>query len=184
MTARPATPSDVDIRYRTLESPEGEFYFACDGRNELLETGWVALRSEPLPSAWRNDPRLRDDLASRLARALDGEAVDFSDVSLPGSGDFHLACRRKAQEIPAGETRSYADIAEAAGSPAAARAVGQAMRRNPTPIVVPCHRVVGADGALHGFGGATSENGRELGLKSALLRRERRMAQSATASAR
>ena len=67
--------------------------------------------------------------------------------------------------IPAGETRTYAWLAAKVGRPRAARAVGRVMATNPLPIVVPCHRVVGSDGALHGYGGG-------LEVKAALLRLE------------
>lgn len=170
---RRSLPSHAAPRYRILPSPDGDFLLACDDEDRLVETGWVALRSA-IPAEWRRDDRLRRDLVERLRAALAGEPVDFSAEPLPDAGPFHLACRRRVQSIPPGETRSYGEVAALLGKGAgAARAVGQAMRRNPTPIVVPCHRVVGADGGLVGFGGATSATGRELGLKRRLLDRER-----------
>ena len=81
-----------------------------------------------------------------------GEPIDFGDVELATGTAFQRAVWRETRAIPLGRTRSYGDLAEAVGRPGAARAVGQAMRRNPQPIVTPCHRVVGAAG-LGGFGG-------------------------------
>jgi methylated-DNA-[protein]-cysteine S-methyltransferase len=164
------------VRYRVLPSPDGDFLIVCDDEDRLVETGWVAFRNA-VPAEWRRDDRLRYDLVERLRAALAGQPVDFSAEPLPDAGPFHLACRRRVQSIPPGETRSYGEIAALLGKgPGAARAVGQAMRRNPTPIVVPCHRVVGTDGALVGFGGATSSTGRELALKVRLIERERSLA--------
>jgi methylated-DNA-[protein]-cysteine S-methyltransferase len=92
-------------------------------------------------------------LARRIAAALDGELDDFRDVALdlehftPFSRRVARACRK----IGWGETRSYAELAASVGSPRAARAVGHVMATNRTPLVVPCHRVVGSGGGLGGF---------------------------------
>ena len=82
-----------------------------------------------------------------------GERRDFDlDLDVQGT-EFQRLVWRELEGIPFGETRSYGEIAEAIGRPAAARAVGAATGRNPAPILVPCHRVVGASGALTGFAG-------------------------------
>jgi methylated-DNA-[protein]-cysteine S-methyltransferase len=164
--------------------PAGDFFVALDGET-LLETGWMGLR-EPSATDWA--PLRRSGSAGRLAErctaALRGEAVDFSSEAIPAAPPFTAACRRAAQRIPAGTVRTYGEIAaevahalrsERAGAgAAAARAVGQAMRRNPTPIVVPCHRVVAAGGQLGGFAGRMVDSGGcpELALKRSLLARE------------
>ncbi len=74
-------------------------------------------------------------------------------LDLSGAPEFFRRAWQACRSIPAGETRSYGWLAVQAGRPGAARAAGQAMARNPVPLVVPCHRVVGSDGHLHGFGG-------------------------------
>ena len=74
-------------------------------------------------------------------------------LDLSGTTEFFRRAWQACRSIPAGETRSYGWLAAQAGRPGAARAAGQAMARNPVPLVVPCHRVVGSDGHLHGFGG-------------------------------
>ena len=100
----------------------------------------------------------RDDerfavLAGQLDEYFAGSRTDF-DVPLRASGNaFQLAVWRLLAEIPYGETRSYGDIARRLGDRTLAQAVGTACGRNPLPLVVPCHRVVGSDGALVGFGG-------------------------------
>lgn len=106
------------------------------------------------------------DLARRLTAFAAGESVDFDDVRIdqrhltPFGRRIQQACRR----IPRGETRSYGELAAAAGSAGAARAVGQAMARNRYPLVVPCHRVLASGG---GIGGFSSPQG--LAMKRRLL---------------
>jgi len=109
-------------------------------------------------------------LRRRVRAWLAGTPDGFEDVPLPSGTPFQRACWRACRRIPPGEVRTYAWLAAAAGSPRAARAAGQAMRRNPCPIVVPCHRVVGASGRLGGYGG--SEAAGAAGLKVALQRTE------------
>ncbi|MFW5867590.1 MAG: methylated-DNA--[protein]-cysteine S-methyltransferase [Armatimonadota bacterium] len=86
-------------------------------------------------------------------------------VALEGVTEFGARVLRACAEIPWGETRSYGEIARAAGSPRASRAVGQALGRNPIPIIVPCHRVIGADGSLVGFGSGLTMKRRLLELE-------------------
>jgi methylated-DNA-[protein]-cysteine S-methyltransferase len=100
-------------------------------------------------------------LFSGESAALDGESLDLDEAS-PFFRRAWQACRT----IPRGETRSYAWLAAEAGSPRAMRAAGQAMARNPVALIIPCHRVIGSDGGLHGYGGG-------LGLKQRLLDAER-----------
>lgn len=161
-------------------------------RYHVVETalGWVGLvRSEqglrhttlpqPSPQAVREllgpalvgaveDGVAFTDLAQRMRRYFGGEKVYFPDsLDLSGVPLFHRAIWEKVRTIPYGETRSYAWAAGEVGKPRACRAVGQAMARNRLPLVVPCHRVVGSDGDLRGFGGG-------LALKRALLDLEAR----------
>lgn len=93
------------------------------------------------------------DLQARLKRYFRGEDAPLDDeLDLVGT-DFQKRAWAAARAIPRGETRSYGWIASAIGRPGAARAVGQAMRANPVPFIVPCHRVVGSGGAMRGYGG-------------------------------
>jgi methylated-DNA-[protein]-cysteine S-methyltransferase len=109
------------------------------------------------------------DLAGRLSRYFAGEAVVFDEPLDPTIGtDFQRQVWAVTRAIPRGQTRSYGDVAREAGSPAAARAVGQAMARNPWPIVVPCHRVVGSDGTLTGFGGGVEMKRQMLAMEEAI----------------
>ncbi|MBI2864322.1 MAG: methylated-DNA--[protein]-cysteine S-methyltransferase [Chloroflexi bacterium] len=115
------------------------------------------------------------DLRSRLCDYFRGIPVTFSDpLDLSGATPFRRAAWEAARTIPYGETRSYAWLAGTLGKPGGARAVGQAMGANPVPLIVPCHRVVGSDGGLCGFGGG-------LDLKAHLLRLEGVLADEADA---
>ena len=107
-------------------------------------------------------------LIFQLKAYFKGEKVDFDcPLDMAGAGEFDRAVWEATRRIPYGETRTYAFVAGEIGRPAAARAVGQALGRNPLPILVPCHRVLRSDGGLGGFGGG-------LEMKKFLLGLERR----------
>jgi methylated-DNA-[protein]-cysteine S-methyltransferase len=107
-----------------------------------------------------------DAIAAQILEYLDGKRDRFDiPLDLGGVGPFHRKVLLRCRAIPFGETRTYAALAREAGSPKAFRAVGHAMATNPIPIVIPCHRVVGSDGSLRGFGGG-------LPMKERLLRME------------
>jgi len=111
-------------------------------------------------------PDLYDDLIQRLRIYLDGGKVNFPDeLDLSGATHFQRRVWDATRLIPCGETRSYAWVAQQVGKPGAARAVGQALARNPLPIIIPCHRVITSDGKLGGFSGG-------VGMKKALLNLE------------
>jgi methylated-DNA-[protein]-cysteine S-methyltransferase len=103
-----------------------------------------------------------DAAAAQLREYLAGERTDFDLRLLPHGNEFEQAVWAELLRIPYGETTSYGEIARRIGHPGAARAVGRANGRNPIAIVVPCHRVIGSDGSLTGYGGG-------LDLKRALL---------------
>ncbi len=105
-------------------------------------------------------------LLDKLRRYFEGEPVTFDEPLNPAVGtDFQRRVWLLTREIPRGETRTYGQLARMAGSADAARAVGQTMARNPWPILVPCHRVVGSDGSLTGFGGGMAMKRRMLRLE-------------------
>lgn len=106
-----------------------------------------------LDSSFVEDIAAFGDLPARFKRYFEGERVDFSQVplNLDGRGRFQADTLLAAQRISYGELMSYRELAVAAGSPRAARAVGNAMASNTTPIIVPCHRVVTSDGKIGGF---------------------------------
>jgi methylated-DNA-[protein]-cysteine S-methyltransferase len=102
---------------------------------------------------------------SQIREYLEGHRREFELRLLPHGSEFELQAWAVLRAIPFGETRSYAEQARAMAAPGAARAVGRANGRNPIPIVIPCHRVIGSDGSLTGFAGG-------LALKRWLLAHE------------
>ena len=110
------------------------------------------------------------DLPQRLRRYFAGERVAFPDrLDLSRGTPFLRAVLGVARAIPYGEKRSYAAIAVLVGRPGTARAVGRAMATNPVPIIIPCHRVVGSDGSLVGFGGGLEMKRRLLDMEASGL---------------
>lgn len=110
----------------------------------------------------QDPPAAIKDVIEAIVTHLQGQARDFAAVALDMESlpAFHRLVYAAARRIPSGETRSYGEIAKMVGEPGAARAVGQALGRNPFPIIVPCHRVLAAGGAPGGFsarGGATTK---------------------------
>ena len=115
---------------------------------------------------------LLTEAVRQLNAYFDGTLTDF-DLPLRLEGtDFRMRCWQALQTIPFGETISYGEQARRIGQPSAVRAVGGANHRNPVSIVVPCHRVIGADGALTGYGGGVDK-------KAWLLAHEKRIRQQA-----
>jgi O-6-methylguanine DNA methyltransferase len=108
-------------------------------------------------------PRIAE-IIEKVQRHLAGQIQDFRDVAvdLNGSEPFAHQVYEAAREIPAGQTRTYGEIAKALGQPAAAQEVGQALSQNPVPIIVPCHRVSAANGKLGGF---SAPGGRDTKVK-------------------
>lgn len=139
--------------YRYLDTPIG-FLLLAGSEAALEYVGFPRGKGSVTPApGWIEDDRHFADAAVQLAEYFGGARKSF-DLDLAPSGTaFQLSVLDALQTIPYGETRSYADIARQIGRPAAVRAVGAANGRNPLPIVIPCHRVIGADGSLTGFGG-------------------------------
>jgi methylated-DNA-[protein]-cysteine S-methyltransferase len=98
-----------------------------------------------------------------------GTRQEFDLPLAPAGTEFQLACWRALAEIPYGETRSYGQQAARIGRPDRARAVGSANGANPIAIILPCHRVIGADGSLVGFGGGLETKRRLLDLEAGVL---------------
>ena len=151
--------------YCYLNSPIGDLLLAGD-ESALTLIGFPKgkMRHDPEPD-WIFNEKPFDAARQQLAEYFTGERKDF-DLPLQLSGtEFQVQVLEELQKIPYGETTSYGDIASRIGRPKAVRAVGAANGRNPLPIVIPCHRVIGSGGDLTGFGGG-------LDLKEALLRLE------------
>lgn len=158
---------------------------------DLFETawGWVAAVASPrgicalsLPrptsqvamqevERWlagaRRDPAALAQVRERLSAYLKGHPVSLSDiqVDIEDAPPFFRRAWEACRRIPRGQVRTYAWLAQEAGHPKAARAAGQAMARNRLPILVPCHRVLGSNGGLHGYGGGLDMKARLLALE-------------------
>lgn len=110
--------------------------------------------------------KIYQNLIERLQAYYDGCQVDFNDkLDLFVGTDFQRSVWAATRTIPYGETRNYAWIAKRIGKPRAPRAVGQALKINPLPVIIPCHRVIASDGSLRGFGGGVEMKSYLLGLE-------------------
>lgn len=139
--------------YTVVASPLGALFVSRDevGLTGLyLPTGKNAITARP---GWERDDRAFDDVRAQLEDYFAGDRQEFT-LPLHAHGTaFQQRVWAALLEIPYGETASYGATAAAIGAPTASRAVGLANGQNPISIVVPCHRVVGADGSLTGYGG-------------------------------
>ena len=151
--------------YCYLDTPIGELLLAGDDDALcLVSFPEGSMRRDPDPD-WIYNEKPFALARQQLTEYFAGERREF-DLPLKLNGtEFQMSVLQALQQIPYGETTSYADIAERIGRPKAVRAVGAANGRNPVPIIVPCHRVIGSHGELTGFGGG-------LDTKEALLRLE------------
>ena len=140
------------IHYRTMDSPVGTLTLAGRGTT-LTNLRMEDQTYEPDRFGWQHDDGAFDDAVEQLQAYFAGELTSFSlRMELAGTA-FQRRVWEALQTIPYGETRSYAEIARQVGAPGAFRAVGLANGHNPIGIVVPCHRVIGANGSLTGYGG-------------------------------
>ena len=139
------------MRYSTLTTPIGELLLTADDDGAL--TGVNLPNRHPDPAGWERDDALLGDARRQLTEYFAGERTTFDLPLRPAGAPFQLRVWDALLRIPYGETASYGELARELGHPTAARAVGAANGRNPLAIVVPCHRVIGADGSLTGYAG-------------------------------
>ena len=156
------------IVYTEMTTPIGNLLLAGD-ENGLREIRFEKDRKGQKPERdWKRDPAALAEERTQLEEYFAGKRTQF-DLRLAPEGTPFQRCVWKAlAEIPYGETISYGELARRIDKPTAARAVGAANGKNPLPIVLPCHRVIGSSGKLVGFGGG-------LDVKEALLDVERRV---------
>jgi methylated-DNA-[protein]-cysteine S-methyltransferase len=155
--------------YTTIDSPIGELMLVGDG--ETLHH--LSMQGGPRPlrrdAAWTRDDRAFARPVQQLEEYFSGARQTF-DVPLSLTGNpFEQGVWRALLEIPYGEITSYGEIARRIGSPDAPRAVGLANGRNPVAVIVPCHRVIGADGSLTGYGGGLERKRLLLDLEAGVL---------------
>ena len=158
----------TDVRYDRLPTRLGELL--------VTDHGWGLSglyfpdhrRGPEVEASWLADPAPFRTLASRLETYLRGEPVSFEvPLDLRGTA-LQLQVWTELRRIPVGTTVSYGELAATVGRPGAARSVASAVARNPVSIVVPCHRVVGANGALTGYAGGIERKRALLTMERAL----------------
>ena len=151
--------------YCYLETPIGQLLLAGEeSALKLIAFPDGAMRRSPEPG-WIRSEKPFTEARRQLGEYFAGKRRAFDLPIEPEGTPFQLEVLRELRNIPYGSTASYGDVAKRLGRPRAARAVGAANGRNPLPIVIPCHRVVGSNGSLTGFGGG-------LATKQALLELE------------
>lgn len=160
------------LYYSRMKSPIGPLWIA------VSDIGVVAIEfgAREFPPAgksrsiqWVESPEKTETVRRQLQEYFDGERTEFTvAIDLQTGTQFQRHCWKLLMKIPYGEIRSYQEMAKAVGRPKAARAVGQANGANPIPIIIPCHRVINADGHLGGYGGGLDIKEELLALEQAL----------------
>lgn len=161
----------MKVVYDSYQAPLGFIFIIMDEtgvvRVELTSEGWQECQAA-FGELERDKMRCGEAIC-QLDEYFHGQRRQFTiPLSIKGP-EFSKRVWQELETIPYGETRSYAEVALAVGSPKSYRAVGQANRRNPLPIFIPCHRVIGKDGALTGYIGK-----KYIGMKEELLALERK----------
>lgn len=155
------------LYWHEFDSPVGRLLLAGDGKS-LIQVGF---QSGPRPlhpaDGWIADGAPFRVAITQLDQYFAGERRGFDLPLAPRGTDFQRRVWRLLREIPYGKTLSYGELARRIGNPNASRAVGLANGANPLPIIVPCHRVIGADGSLTGFGGGLPIKRKLLALEGA-----------------
>jgi methylated-DNA-[protein]-cysteine S-methyltransferase len=141
--------ADGPARWHRVNSPLGELQLVGDGRSLTR----LEMSPRNVPADARHDPEVFGDVEAQLDAYFAGELTEFDVPLAPAGSGFQLAVWDALTRIPYGETASYGEIAAELGRPDAVRAVGSTNGRNPIAVIIPCHRVIGADGSLVGYGG-------------------------------
>ena len=155
------------VFYTEIDSPVGPLLLVVDSeglRRILFVEGRHAAKPDP---AWKKDDAKLKEVVRQLRAYFAGKLEQFDLKLAPEGTPFQLEVWRRLCDIPYGETISYGELARRIGNPQASRAVGLANGSNPIPIIIPCHRVIGSNGKLTGYGGG-------LPIKEKLLALERR----------
>ena len=134
--------------YDLMDSPAGRILMACDDRGLRAISFGDKVAAPP---RWSRDPGKLFSVREQLTQYFAGERRQFSLHVEPGGTPFQQQVWTALMQIPYGQVISYGELARRVGNPSASRAVGGANARNPIPIVIPCHRVINANGALGGY---------------------------------
>ncbi len=156
--------------YTQIESPLGPLLLAGDEKH-LREIVFVNGRRPLKPDPeWREGSRPFKETIRQLRAYFAGELEDFELPLAPAGTVFQRNVWQKLCDIPFAETISYGELAKRIGNPKASRAVGLANGQNPIPIIIPCHRVIGSNGKLTGYGGGLPIKEKLLALEQRQLR--------------
>lgn len=141
------------MNYCYLDSPVGRLLIAGDEKGLKLVSFPSGKMAQQPQAEWVEKPSAFKQVCQQLTEYFAGNRKHFALKLAPNGTDFQLDVLKALQKIPYGKTSTYTELARQIGRPKAVRAVGAANGRNPLPIIIPCHRVIGADGSLTGFGG-------------------------------
>lgn len=155
------------MNFQTLDSPIGILRLVSNG-TELIKIEFEGRYSDGEEAYAENSDAALAACAEQLSEYFALRRQRFNLPLAPQGTTFQQSVWRALAAIPYGELRSYRDIAQTIGNPAAVRAVGAANGRNPLPIVVPCHRVIGSNGSLTGFAGGLETKKMLLQLEGSL----------------
>jgi methylated-DNA-[protein]-cysteine S-methyltransferase len=156
----------MSICYTQIASPLGVLLLAADDSG-LRHIMFASEVQPPRPDpAWRQDAAPLTETIRQLQAYFAGDLENFNLPLAPEGTPFQMEVWQRLRDIPYGQTISYGELARRIGNPKASRAVGLANGSNPIPIVIPCHRVIGSNGKLTGYGGG-------LPIKEKLLALER-----------
>ena len=155
----------VDVRYDVIESPVGDLAIAATDHGLCRISYTVDGQDEVV--AGTEDPR--DEVRRELDEYFEGTRRDFDLPIDLRVAPFHEQVLHELARVPYGQTDTYGHLAAKVGRPKAARAVGTVMNRNPIPIVLPCHRIVGANGSLTGYAGGRHVKRALLELEGVIL---------------
>lgn len=154
------------VFYTTVETPVGPLLLAGDSDGLRRVSFENSKRFAIPPAGWMQNKQIFCEVIRQLNEYFAGTLKEFDLFLAPEGTPFQLSVWRGLRTIPYGETISYAQLAERIGNPRAVRAVGHANGANPLPIIVPCHRVIGSDGDLTGFGGGLPVKIKLLAIES------------------
>jgi methylated-DNA-[protein]-cysteine S-methyltransferase len=160
----------MSLTYTRIDSPVGPLLLVGDEgglRQILFVNGRYSARPDP---AWKEHPAAFAETIRQLRAYFAGELEDFDLPLAPEGTPFQLEVWRRLRDIPYGGTISYGELARRIKNPKASRAVGLANGSNPIPIIIPCHRVIGSNGKLTGYGGGLPIKEKLLALEQRQLR--------------
>jgi methylated-DNA-[protein]-cysteine S-methyltransferase len=158
-----------EVFYTRIDSPVGKLLLAADAQGLRQVSFESSKRAAPVQRQWRENNSPFAEVIRQLQAYFGGQLREFKLRLAPEGTEFQLRVWNSLRTIPYGETISYAQLAQKIGNPQAVRAVGLANGCNPIPIIVPCHRVIGSDGSLTGFGGGLANKKILLALESRQL---------------